>query len=36
LVRFEAEIIRAIGRGQQIKGGRVIAMPVARKRNDRK
>lgn len=36
LVRFEPEIIRAIGRGQQIKGGRVIAMPVARKRNDRK
>lgn len=36
LVRFDPEIIRGIGRGEHVKGGRVIAVPVARKRNDRK
>ena len=36
LVRFDPEIIRAIGRGERVKGGRVIAVPVARNRNDRK
>jgi len=35
LVRFEPDTIRAIGRGQQVKGGRVIVIPVARKRIDR-
>jgi excisionase family DNA binding protein len=36
LVRFDPEVIRAIGRGEQVRGGRVIAVPVARKRNERK
>lgn len=36
LLRFEPDTIRAIGKGEPVKGGRVVAMPVTRKRNDRK
>ncbi|HEY6912719.1 MAG TPA: helix-turn-helix domain-containing protein [Myxococcales bacterium] len=36
VLRFEPGTIRAIGKGQPVKGGRVVAVPVARNRIDRK
>jgi hypothetical protein len=36
LLRFEPDTIRAIGKGDPVKGGRVVAIPVARQRSDPK